>query len=383
MFGGEALIIINTVCIVFLVTMLVVLGAATRMKGGAGWAAIVIIANLPIILANLMRMMAPEYYLFFLYPAYTMNLLGFPALWFFTRRQLDKSFRLTPHSLFHTIPALVSLVVHIVYYAPLSAAQVGAEIELINAGGKNLPLIINDNLLHITFLVYFTLIIRYARKRMRYMRDNYSDTGYHAVSWMPSILVFYFCGILIAGVLYILFPPTAVWVIPAANMAGIAYLVYCVIFHSTTAYINRLPTVYADAPSVERDKLEPLSEAQMKKVCDKAIKFLTTTGAYTNPHFSLSMLSAQIGTTNRNLSRSINGYLNKHFFDLINEMRIDEAKKRLLSLNENHTIDSVAKECGFGSRSTFFSTFKKAEGKTPQQWREEKLVQIASTFLIE
>ena len=45
MFADHTLIIINIACIGFLVTMLVVLAAATRMKGGAGWAAVIIITT--------------------------------------------------------------------------------------------------------------------------------------------------------------------------------------------------------------------------------------------------------------------------------------------------------------------------------------------------
>ena len=84
------------------------------------------------------------------------------------------------------------------------------------------------------------------------------------------------------------------------------------------------------------------------------------------------MISAETGITNKNISRSINGYLKKNFFDIINELRIDEAKNRLPSLGANQTIDSIVEKCGFHSRSTFFSAFKKAVGITPMQWMELK-----------
>jgi AraC-like DNA-binding protein len=109
----------------------------------------------------------------------------------------------------------------------------------------------------------------------------------------------------------------------------------------------------------------------MKEICDRVMHWLTTTGAYTNPDLSLSMLSVETGISPTNLSGSINGYLKKNFFDIINEMRIEEAKKMLCSNDDNFTIDSVAAECGFRSRSTFYVAFKKAEGKTPAQWRKE------------
>ena len=75
----------------------------------------------------------------------------------------------------------------------------------------------------------------------------------------------------------------------------------------------------------------------------------------------------------RTLSRSINGYLHLNFFEFINGMRVEEAKRRLLELDASgYTIDSIFAECGFRSRSTFFLVFKKTEGKTPAVWLAER-----------
>jgi AraC-like DNA-binding protein len=71
------------------------------------------------------------------------------------------------------------------------------------------------------------------------------------------------------------------------------------------------------------------------------------------------MLSVETGISSRYISAAINGYLRKNFFDLVNEMRIEEAKKNLLSLDDNYTVESIAGKCGFRSRSAFFAAFKK------------------------
>ena len=379
MFDEQTLIFINIACIVFMIMMLAVLAAATRMKGGAGWVAVILVTtNIPIILVNLMRDVASaEYYLFFMYPAYSINVLIFPAMWFFTQSQMDKSFRLTKRHLINTLPALVSLGAFIIYYAPLSAAQVEAEIELMKAGGKNLPGIINDYCLHFSLMVYFTLTICYARKRMKYLRDHFSDSDYTTVRMMPRILAVFIGLVLIAAAAYIIYPRSDIWVIPMVNMAGMTYLIYCVIFHSTTAYISRietspqLPSKEEEFPPFERIKGGSLGEAQMKEVCDKVMNYLTASGAYINPDLSLSMLSVAIGISHTNLSRSMNGYLKKNFFDIINEMRVEEAKKQLRLLDDNFTIDSVAEKCGFSSSRSFYRTFKKYENTTPNRWMKK------------
>ena len=108
------------------------------------------------------------------------------------------------------------------------------------------------------------------------------------------------------------------------------------------------------------------------------MRYLTTSGAYTNPDFSLSMLSTGTGIAFKNLSRSLNGYMNKTFFDFINEMRVEEAKRRLLAIKEKRlTIETIAGDCGFRSRSSFYTAFSKTEGKSPTQWLKETPLDIS------
>jgi AraC-like DNA-binding protein len=188
---------------------------------------------------------------------------------------------------------------------------------------------------------------------------------------MPRILAVFIGLMLIAAAAYIIYPRSDIWVIPIVNMAGMTYLVYCVIFHSTTAYISRLPDETGEKAETEKAgeiRVGAMSEEQMKEVCDKVMNYLTTSGAYTNPDLSLSMLAVETGISHTNLSRSMNGYLKKNFFDIINELRVEEAKKQLRLLDNNLTIDSVAEKCGFSSSRSFFRSFKKYENTTPNKW---------------
>ncbi|MDR1221473.1 MAG: helix-turn-helix domain-containing protein [Tannerella sp.] len=106
----------------------------------------------------------------------------------------------------------------------------------------------------------------------------------------------------------------------------------------------------------------------MKEICGRVTEYLQTTKAYTNPDFTIHMLSGETGIQWKNISAAINGYLNKNFFDLVNGMRVEEAKREFLSLGDNYTIDSIYTGCGFRSRTSFFRVFKKFEGITPTSW---------------
>ena len=374
MFTPTTLIIINATCISLLVILLILLATATRMKGGAGWAAIIIVTTtVPAYLVNTARDIASEYFIFFWYPAITLNLLCMPALWFFTKRQLDKNFRLFARNLLHTIPALISLIASIIYFAPLTAEQIETERAFMENGGENLPAIINDILLFGLFFVYFTAIFFYVRKRKKYLQDNFSDTGFDSIKWTVQFLIAFFVLFFIATVAYAINPRTDVWLIPILNIIAMSYLVYVVIYHSTAPYLNRIE----EAPAEEFSSfggvrggyaLPTMTADQMREICDRVTQYLQKSKAYTKPDFSIHRLAHATKIHQKKISAAINGYLQKNFFEFINTLRVEEAKRQLQTLNAEHTIESIAAECGFRSRTTFFVTFKKFEGVSPAQW---------------
>jgi AraC-like DNA-binding protein len=143
-------------------------------------------------------------------------------------------------------------------------------------------------------------------------------------------------------------------------------LIYVIIYHSTAAYIHRLPDVPV-VPAVPNGSPK-MSQIQMKEICDTITRYLETSHAYKNSDFCLTALSVETKIHSKNISAAINGYLHKNFFELVNEMRIEEAKRLLLNLSDDYNIDSIFAECGFRSRTTFFVIFKKNEGQTPAQW---------------
>jgi AraC-like DNA-binding protein len=65
----------------------------------------------------------------------------------------------------------------------------------------------------------------------------------------------------------------------------------------------------------------------------------------------------------------LNDKLGKGFTLYVNEHRIQEAC-RILSTDENLTIEAIGEEVGFNSKSTFFSAFKKLKGMTPAMYQQ-------------
>ncbi len=157
---------------------------------------------------------------------------------------------------------------------------------------------------------------------------------------------------------------------------------YCVIRHSTGAYINRLSNIVEEVDeNAAASRVSPnnpvaaMTPEQMKEICDSVTGYLQKTERYKDKDFSLSTLALETGIHYKKISTAINGYLHKNFFELINAMRVDEAKRLLRTLNTaDYTIESIYTPCGFQSRSSFFMTFKKFEGTTPAQWLKNNML---------
>jgi AraC-like DNA-binding protein len=81
---------------------------------------------------------------------------------------------------------------------------------------------------------------------------------------------------------------------------------------------------------------------------------------------SIERLSIELNISSRQLSFCVNYYKKMKFQDYINSLRLEfvilEFKNGTL---ENNTIEAIGSNAGFGSRSSFFSVFKKQMGCTP------------------
>ncbi len=103
--------------------------------------------------------------------------------------------------------------------------------------------------------------------------------------------------------------------------------------------------------------------ADLSIINDKAL--------YKNPNLKLSDVAKQINILPNELSQFLNDNLGKSFSLFINEYRIEEVKQ-LLTSNNNYTIEAIGYDCGFNSKSTFFTTFKKITGSTPANYKFNK-----------
>ena len=114
------------------------------------------------------------------------------------------------------------------------------------------------------------------------------------------------------------------------------------------------------------------SAEEAQRILAKLDQAILTQSLYREADLTLPMLAAKVGAKSNIVSQALNQTLGVSFFDYINDHRIAEAKRMLLSADEpDATILDIAYSVGFNSKSTFNAAFKKRTGQTPSEYRKQ------------
>ena len=96
---------------------------------------------------------------------------------------------------------------------------------------------------------------------------------------------------------------------------------------------------------------------------------MKTERPYTNPDLKSADLAAMAGTSAHALSFVFNQWLNKSYYDYVNEYRVNAFKKLVEEEGaDKYTLTAMSQKCGFSSRASFFRHFKAVTGITPSEW---------------
>ncbi|KQX15683.1 AraC family transcriptional regulator [Flavobacterium sp. Root420] len=91
---------------------------------------------------------------------------------------------------------------------------------------------------------------------------------------------------------------------------------------------------------------------------------------FLDPSLTIQELANQIDIPVRDLSVLINHHMDQHFFDFVNEYRIQKAMNILKDKSKSQlTVLEILYEVGFNSKSSFNTSFKKYTNLTPTAYR--------------
>jgi AraC-like DNA-binding protein len=98
-------------------------------------------------------------------------------------------------------------------------------------------------------------------------------------------------------------------------------------------------------------------------------KFFTIKKTFLQPNISISQVSVDTKIPIRDLSYIINNYYKKRFNDYLNEMRLTHFLSQIdANILDNLTIEAIAFDSGFSSKSSFYRAFNRFYSCTPSEY---------------
>ncbi|WP_353778254.1 helix-turn-helix domain-containing protein [Winogradskyella sp. 3972H.M.0a.05] len=142
-------------------------------------------------------------------------------------------------------------------------------------------------------------------------------------------------------------------------------IILLVIIYKSWKQPEVISGIYKEKDKYKNSKLTA-SEAQVLK---SKLESLIQENIYLNPDLNLKELASHMDITTHELSQLINEVYDQNFFNFINGFRIEFAKQKIENGGiENLTIEALAYDSGFNSKTTFNRAFKKVMNCTPMEY---------------
>ena len=143
-------------------------------------------------------------------------------------------------------------------------------------------------------------------------------------------------------------------------------LLYYLILFSVPAVKKeqfREPKVDISRISYKKLELATYEDDDMKRIQ------LLIEEQYASPDFSIKTIQQETGLSSQRIALLIKNKFGSSFKQLLNSIRITEAKRLLVETDRN--IKDIALNVGFNNISYFFQTFKIIEGISPREYRKQ------------
>ncbi len=231
----------------------------------------------------------------------------------------------------------------------------------------------------VQFMVYTIAIFMVLKKYKTVYLENYSNANYAIHKWLFQITVFSCIAhsfVLIRWYLSnSIFQEYVLNINILISLSVLSITVFFVLkalyqpelFTGINIHLNPVKTFFEKKTTRDsRQKSESESEH-----LNKLTSLMEKEKPYLDFELTLQKLAIQTDIPEKELSILINHHLNKHFFDFINEYRINDAKTLLQDTSKKElTVLEILYSVGFNSKSSFYTAFKKATNQTPSEYRK-------------
>lgn len=382
-FYDATILAINAISILFFVGLTLMLVFTAKIYKSNFYAILLVAAtSIPIYLYNVCYVNNWLDIAAWLAPfAYSCDTMTFPILWLFVYKNYNHNFKFNIVRLLHFFPTIICFAIYSMYMIYLPSNE--RENFLLNNGTYMSQWIeqINITVIAAQFIIYYIIIYVYLYYAKQFINKNFSEAEWTYDLWIPRFLTLL---VLMATILIVgnkMDIEINLWLIPAVHIVSFYYFAYHIVKTPNIVSHPHHEPVPDFQFEIRTKRLYVLDDAQVKKKAALIMEYLKSTEAYLNPILTLRNVADATGIEHTYFPQIFKKHFQCSFFDLINKLRIERAKKLLLeSCDEPQDIDRIAAYCGFNSRVTFYNAFKANEGKTLTQWLQSRKKLVIETI---
>lgn len=236
--------------------------------------------------------------------------------------------------------------------------------------------------------IYIVLSLVAIKNYQTKIKDNFSDIEKISLNQAKNILYFFLFALVVASMSFVFGFVLSYSFSLSNNIIGLVIgIIIFALAYSTWNKKNVEEMVALKGGEKAEKPIETpqkskgrsvfvLTQEQLEDFGGRLETAIEEEKVFTENELSLAELSKKINIQAYQLSELISRLYNESFFDFINRHRIEEIKTRIEDPeSDSYSLLGIAMDCGFNSKSSFNTAFKKFTGLTPSEYRKQKLVE--------
>ena len=296
-----------------------------------------------------------------------------PLLFLYTRSLLFHGYRFQRVHILYFLPSLAYLVYIALTFYTLSTPEKIA--YLTNIQGVDAPSTQHlieafRESLRVLFGVWCIIDIRRAQGNIK---DRFSNIEKMGLRWLKVLVIAFVAvriWILLVVFLSIGFPSLDDSLFNVMGLGG-NYMTFALIAMMMFYSLQSSPFI---SGHLEHEDDFPDTKYQPDpQITERVKRYMLESKPYLRHLLNLDQLASELDLNPRALSAVIKHNFETNFYEFVNSYRINEAKMILADPKQNHkTMIDIAGECGFNSKATYNTFFKKIVGCTPSEFRQRQ-----------
>lgn len=308
---------------------------------------------------------------------WTICLLAMPLFYLYVLAVCYSDFRLKRKHLAHLLPIII---VNLVFLPRLYLSNATRD-ELFMTVDQMPEIYFIQILIEFQYVFYIVGVYLVLKKYKEIYLENYANPSaltYKYLFQMTTVFLIAHCLVALKNVLrYSDFRQIFLWlnvIVGTVALFITCWLVMKALNHPELfrGINSKLKLTKDILPESETQTLE-IKESKSEEITTQisTLKlYMKENEPFLDPSLTIQELSNQINIPVRDLSVLINHHINQHFFDFVNEYRIQKAMNILKDASKKHlTVLEILYEVGFNSKSSFNTSFKKYTNVTPTEYR--------------